>query len=249
MTPESAWAALPAPVLAATGALAVACFVKVFGIVFLGVPRSAGAREAHESPPLMLVSMAVLAVACVAIGVAPGLFAPALESAGEAWAGQPLPGLAGLAPLGWISIGAAALLGAVALLAAWVIPAGRRARRRQPALPTWDCGYAGDAPSPRLQYTASSFAQIITAHFAWVLRPKVHAPRIRELFAGPARFESHVEDPVLDSLLAPVARRALKVTARMRALPQGQLQRYILYILAVLIPLLIWALAGGSGNG
>jgi hydrogenase-4 component B len=244
LTPETAWAAVPVPVLAATGALAVACFVKVFGVVFLGVPRSAAARDAHESSPLMLAPMVVLAFGCLVLGMAPGLVAPALERAAVAWARQPLPGqrLAELAPLSWISIAAAALLVAAALLAALVIPVCRRARRRQPSLPTWDCGYA--ASSPRLQYTASSFAQLITSRFAWALRPKTHAPRLEGLFPAPASFHSHVDDSVLDRVLVPVAREALRVTASMRALPQGQLQRYILYILAVLVPLLAWALLG-----
>jgi hydrogenase-4 component B len=245
LAPGSAWVALPAPALAATGALAVACFVKVFGVVFLGTPRSAAAGEAHESPALMLVPMAVLAAACILIGAAPLLVAPALERAVVVWAGGPLPGqsLAGLAPLGWVSAAAAALLIGAAVLLAAVVPVCRRGRLRQPSLPTWDCGYA--AGSARLQYTASSFAQLITSRFAWVLLPKVHQPRIERLFPAPAHFHSHVDDSVLDRLLVPAAGRALRVTARMRALPQGQLQRYILYILAVLVPLLVWAIAGG----
>ncbi len=142
---------------------------------------------------------------------------------------------------------AAALLAATAVLAAVVAPVCRRARRRQPDLPTWDCGYAGG--SPRLQYTASSFAQLITSRFAWALRPEVHAPRITKLFPAAAHFHSHARDPVLDGLLVPAGRAALRVSARMRAWPQGQLQRYILYILAVLVPLLVWAMIGGGGDG
>ncbi len=131
----------------------------------------------------------------------------------------------------------------MALLVALLLPVCRRARQRQPALPTWDCGYS--ASSPRLQYTASSFAEIITSRFGWVLWPRVHRPRLQQLFARPASFHSEVEDSVLDRLLVPAARRALDLTASLRALPQGQLQRYILYILVLLVPLLVWALAGG----
>jgi hydrogenase-4 component B len=251
VVPGAVWAALPVPLLAATGALAVACFVKVVGVVFLGAPRSAAAAEAHESPAPMLAPMAVLAVACAVLGAAPVLAVPALERAAAAWAppAGPLPGpsLGELAPLGWISAAAGVLVAAVALLLAAVVPACRRARRRQPALPTWDCGYAGG--SPRLQVTASSFAQPITARFAWALRPWVERPAIEGLFPRPARFHSHAGDPVLDRLLLPGARRMLRGAARLRALPQGQLQRYILYILAVLVPLLVWALAGGPGGG
>jgi len=242
IAPGPAWAALPAPVLAATGALAVACFVKVFGGAFLGTARSAAAGEAHESPPLMLAPMAVLAVACAVLGAAPGLAAPALERAVAVWAGHPLPGpsLAGLAPLGRISTGAAALLAATALLTLAVLPACRRGRRRAPELPTWGCGYAGG--SPRLQYTASSFAQLVTARFAWALRPRERPPRLDGLFPAPARFESHVGDSVLDRVLLPRARRLRKTAARLRIYQQGDLQQYVLYIVAAIALLLLFNL-------
>jgi hydrogenase-4 component B len=246
VSPGSAWAAVPAPILAATGALAVACFVKVFGVVFLGTPRSETARGAHEAPLPMLVPMAVLAAACVAIGVVPAAVAPALERAVTVWAGEPLGGrsLAALAPLGWMPVVAIALCAATALVLVAVLPACRRARRRQPGLPTWGCGYAGG--SPRLQYTASSFAQLITSRFRWVLWPREHRPHISGLFPAPSSFHSHVGDSVLDRLLVPASRGALRFTVFFRGLPQGQLQRYILYILAVLVPLLVWAMASAG---
>jgi hypothetical protein len=156
----------------------------------------------------------------------------------------PFEPLAALAPLRWVSTGAMALAALAALLLFVVLPVCRRARRRQPALPTWDCGYAAD--SPRLQYTGSSFAELITSKFAWALRPHERLPRIDRFFPGPAGFESHVDDTVLDRLLRPAGRVALLATAWFRSLPQGQLQTYILYILAVLVPLLIWAVVGGE---
>jgi len=246
--PGAAWAALPAPVLAATGALAVACFVKVVGVVFLGRPRTAAAGAAHEAPPAMLVPMVVLAAACVALGVAPALAVPALERAAAVWAGPAAAGasLAVLAPLGWISTAALALLAATAALLAAVLPAWRRARRRQPELPTWDCGYA--ASSARVQYTASSFAQPITARFAWLLRPRRHEPRVAGLFPAATSFHSEVEDTLLAGVLRPGGAVSLRLTAWLRSLPRGQLQRYIVYILAVLVPLLAWAVAGGGGG-
>jgi hydrogenase-4 component B len=240
VTPGSAWAALPAPVLAATGALAVACFVKVYGVVFLGAPRSAGAASAHESPPLMVAPMALLAAACVVLGAAPALAAPALERAVVAWAGEPLPGqsLARLAPLGWISTAAVVLTAAVAVVTLAVIPASRRARARQPALSTWACGYAGG--SPRLQYTASSFAQIITSRFVWALRPKVHRPRLEALFPAAATFHTHVDDSVLDRFVLPAARRLRDAASRVRLYQQGDLQKYVLYVVAAVALLLLF---------
>jgi hydrogenase-4 component B len=249
LVPASAWAALPVPVLAATGALAVACFVKVFGILFLGTPRSRAAAAAHESPALMLAPMALLALVCVVLGSVPMLAAPALDGAIASWnrSATPLPALASLAPLGRMPLVALTLVGATTLVVLLLLPAVGRARRRQPSLPAWDCGYA--TSSPRLQYTASSFAEIITSRFAWVLMPRVHRPRITGPFPAPATFASHVEDPLLDRLLAPATRAALRMGAALRALPRGQLQRYILYILAVLVALLGWALAAAPGGG
>jgi len=255
LVPGSAWVALPAPALAATGALAVACFVKVFGVVFLGTPRSAATEGVHESPALMLVPMAVLGAACVLVGAAPLLVAPALERAVLVWAGGPLRGrsLAGLAPLGWVSMAAAALLIGTAVVLAAVVPACRRARLRQPGLATWGCGYAGG--SARLQYTASSFAQLITARFAWVLLPKVHQPRIDRLFPAPAHFHSRVDDTVLDSVLMPGLRRLRGLAGRMRVYQQGNLQEYVLYIVAAIAILLLfnlrldWLVTEICGNG
>jgi len=240
VAPGAAWAALAAPVLAATGALAVACFVKVVGVVFLGTPRSAAATAAHESPLPMLVPMAVLATGCALLGVAPGLVAPALERAAAVWAGAPLAGqsLAELAPLGWVSAGALALVALAGVLLAVVLPVCRRGRVRQPALPTWDCGFA--ASSPRLQYTASSFAELITSRFAWALRPHERLPGIDRVFPASASFDSHVEDTVLDRILAPRVERARQVAARIRAYQQGDLQKYVLYIVGAIVALLLF---------
>jgi len=242
------WAALPAPVLAATGALALACFAKAYGIVFLGTPRTAAAGEARESPPLMLAPMAVLAAACVLLGLAPSVAIPALERAAEAWLRGPLAGesLANVAPLDALTLAGVALLVATALAWAPMARLYRRARKRQPDLPTWDCGFA--VSSPRLQYTASSFAQIITSHFGWALHPRVERPLVEGPFPAASRFHTQVEDSVLDRLLEPAGRLVRRFGASVRALPGGQLQRYILYIVAVVVPLLIWALAlGGDG--
>ncbi|MGE5233532.1 MAG: proton-conducting transporter membrane subunit [Acidobacteriota bacterium] len=246
VVPGSAWVALPAPVLAATGALAVGCFVKVYGILFLGRPRSLRAEKAHESSLWMIAPMAVLGAGCVLLGVAPGLAVPALERAVGAWAPDTVTGqsLAELVPLGWISVGSLALVALTAALGLWLLPVWRRARERQPELGTWGCGYAGG--SPRLQYTASSFADLVTSRFGWALRPRIRIPRVAGLFPGPSRFQSQYDDSVLDRLLLPVASGALRTTAALRAMPRGQLQRYILYILAVLVPLLVWAMAGGG---
>lgn len=252
--PGALWVALAAPVLAATGALAVACFVKVYGIVFLGAARSPAAQAAHESPRRMLVPMAALGGACAAIGVAPGLFAPAVDRAIAAWAGG-VPGGASwgaFVPLAWMPVAAGALLLLAGLLAFALAPRVQRARARQPELPTWDCGFVGT--SPRLQYTASSFAELVTSRFAWALAPEVREPRIAGLFPAPSSFHSEAGDSVLDRILRPAAHRVQALAARLRLSQQGSLQQYILYIVIALVALLLvslrpeWILEGLGGR-
>jgi hydrogenase-4 component B len=103
--PSFPGAAFAAPALALIGALAVACFVKVFGAVFLGTARTQHAQHAHESGANMIAPMAVLVACCVFIGLAPGLLAPCFESAVFSWAPEvKATHLEALAPLG--SVGA-----------------------------------------------------------------------------------------------------------------------------------------------
>ncbi|MEW6490138.1 MAG: proton-conducting transporter membrane subunit, partial [Thermodesulfobacteriota bacterium] len=244
-----AWpaAALAAPALAMVGALAVACFVKAFGAVFLGEPRSGHGRGAVEAPPSMLGPMAVLAAACAAIGLFPWALGPVLDRAVGAWGmgpgawgtgsgGAALPPVTELAPLsavGALALGLTALLGLGAL---WV-----RARlRRRPPEPavTWDCGYA--APSARMQYSASSFAQILVGLFSWALAPVTRLPGLSGPFPGTAAFESRVPDAVLDRALRPVFAGAAELLGRLRVFQQGRVQAYVAYVLATLVVLFLW---------
>ena len=231
--------AFVAPALALIGALAVACFVKVFGTVFLGTARSECAQYAHEAGLTMIGPMGVLAGCCVFIGVAPACLLPILEKAVFAWAPELAdagPRMATLAPLGWISAMALLLIAALLLtgIALWL----RLRTRIVESEPTWGCGYI--APTPAMQYTSSSFAQMLVSLFRWVLRPRVHPPEPLAIFPGKASFESHVLDPVLDEAVLPVFRIAARLLSGFRVFQQGNIQTYLLYIFLALIGLLFW---------
>ncbi len=234
-----AGAAFAAPALALIGGLAVACFVKAFGSVFLGQARSTHPKHAHEASWRMTRPMFVLAGICLFIGLAPLLVAPVLENVIHLCAPelpQKTETLVSLAPFVWVSIGSLAL---VALIVLTSYALRERLRRHGTASAgTWDCGYA--APSPTMQYTASSFAQMLVQLFAWVLHPKTHAPEGEPLFAHGAHFRSHVPDYVLDVILRPTFRIAAKLTTSFRFLQQGSVHAYLFYIVAFLIFLLIW---------
>jgi hydrogenase-4 component B len=223
----SAWAAVPAAVLlGVTGALALACFAKVCGVVFLGAPRSAAATHAHECGPTMRAAMLVLAVACLAIGLAPAFFWPAVARAAAAWqpAWTELAAPAPLLVLGWAHV---AVAGAVTLA---VVGLWRRARRlRLRRAPTWDCGYA--QPTARMQYTAGSFAGTIVEWFAWILRPEQHERRAEDAFPTAASRESHTPETVLEQLVVPTAGLVMRLSQAARRLQHGRLQAYLFYLL------------------
>jgi hydrogenase-4 component B len=237
-----AWAAVPAVVLLAiTGALALACFVKACGVVFLGSPRSAQAREAHECGPSMRSSMILLAAACVAIGLAPVLVWPVLAHASAAWHPTWTP-LA--APLALAGLSAAHVALAVVGIGAVVGLRARVAANGMRRAPTWDCGYS--APSPRMQYTAGSFAAIINGWTRWILRPLRHSEPPVGIFPRRARRDSHTPEVVLEGIVAPLVAGIMSVAAHVRRLQHGRVQFYVLYLVAGLAAITLLVLLGAG---
>ncbi len=226
---------LVVPALALTGALALACFVKAFGAVFLGSSRSEAATHAMEVPATMRVAMAPLALACIAIGALPALFAPILERAVSAAAPRLATPVAMTALLQPIQTSALIVMAVLTLAVVSLLVFTRRAA----SAVTWDCGYA--APTARMQYTASSLARGLVSFFAWAMPPVVHAPRAFSLFPSSAAFESHVPDTVLDRALLPVLRGARWALGFARFIQHGRMQLYLVYLGVTLVVLLAWS--------
>lgn len=228
-------AALGIPILAMIGALAGACFVKVYGAVFLGNPRSSSAMHTHESSISMRIPMVVLSVVCVLIGVAPMLVGSCISQVVAVWSPAVAlspPGLNTIVPLFKISVIAMVL---VAGIAGAVLVAVFR-KRVPSSVGTWDCGYA--RPSNQMQYTASSFAQSIVGLFRWVLHPHEHKPQLAGIFPKPAKMSSHVDEIVLDRLLVPGGRAFGRWANWFHRFQQGIIRHYILYILIALLLML-----------
>ena len=238
-TQAGAWSAvgLAAPALALVGALALACFVKAFGAVFLGSARTPPATHAEESPASMVIPMAVLAGLCVSIGLFPIAIVPMLEKVTRSWAGASglTVRLADAAPIRLLTACGLALIVLVTVAAVLA----RSVLRQRPArdVGTWDCGYT--RPSARMQYTASSFAQSLVLLFRWVLKPHVHPAQPGGPFPGGSAFQSHVPEPVLDGILMPTWIRLKTILGSARILQQGRVQGYLMYILVILFVLLL----------
>lgn len=236
-------AAVAAVALAMIGALAVACFVKLLGAVFLGSPRQAIGEHAEDPPASMIVPMAALAIGCILIGLFPMIASGLLESAATTWGRLPdrAVSIKAVAPLGWITAMGLGLMALIALIVLKLKFLGRTSVASKAG--TWDCGYA--QPTNRMQYTGSSFGQTLVGLFSFILWPKSHRPSMKEAFPKNGHSKSVVPDTVLDRLVLPLFRIAGRYVPSVRVLQQGQTHAYVLYILIIVVVLLVWGAMGG----
>lgn len=232
-----AGAAIAAVVLAMIGALAVACFVKFFGAVYLGSPRGPACDHAHDPPRSMSFAMIVLALLCLCVGLFPLPLMPLLQNAAHTWAGTPDAGptLASAAPLRWITVMGVLLITfftMIVFLLRTVLTS-----KNQNKSGTWDCGYA--RPTPRIQYTSSSFAQMLSDLARWLVWPRRLRPVIAGLFPISSRFSSDTPDLVLDRGLSPAAALIVRFLPWTRRFHQGSVHTYLLYLLLMVVLLFL----------
>jgi hydrogenase-4 component B len=230
--------------LALIGGLATACFTKAFGSVFLGEPRTEGAKNAHEAGPLMRAAMLLLAGACVFVALSAPLWPRVLQSCVASIVPktiQDLPEIIGAAavyPLSVLCYTSWGLIGIAGILA--VARKMLLRNRKTSQSPTWDCGYV--SPAPRMQYTASSFAGPLVLLFRKFLRTKnqIHEPQ--GLFPKQASFHSETPDIFRDYIYLPAITGIAWTASKLRRLQHGRMQLYVLYIALTVLILLIWKL-------
>jgi formate hydrogenlyase subunit 3/multisubunit Na+/H+ antiporter MnhD subunit len=220
------------------GGLAAACFAKVFGIVFLGEPRSEDSGGAHEAPGSMLFVMTILAALCLFLGLAGPLSVMLVtpvagQLLGNAQVSETSAMTCGL--LWKISLAGGACIILAGIL--WGLRSLLLAGRVNSTGPTWDCGYL--APNSRMQYTASSFARPVIGMFRWAVRPKLHTVISKRLFPHYAELSSHTDDIFRQRLFAPIFRWASELAQRIHVLQEGRNQLYVLYIAITVLVLLL----------
>jgi hydrogenase-4 component B len=228
-------AVLGVPALALIGGLALACFAKVAGIVFLGTPRTVRASAAKELPRGGYLPALALASTCILLGLIPSLGVGLVNATARDLAGARTAGLPVAVTSGTWTISLVALSTLVLSALLWV---SRRALTRHRATrrePTWACAY--DAPTPRMQYTSSSFAAPLLSIFGPLSGVRVER--------SATALHTHAVDLVLDGVALPLWRRVHRAALRLRGMQQGRLHFYLLYVMAALLALLGY-LAFGS---
>jgi hydrogenase-4 component B len=218
-------------VLALIGGLAAACFVKVFGVAFLGRPRTEAAEHAEEVPLPMRIGLGLLATVCLGIGIFPSLFLRPLVSLVQVFvpgAGVP-PETLSIARI--IPLAAAIILGmsiTVALL-----------KRRKRMVPTWGCGLP--RLTNRMQYTGTVFSKPIRFVFSSVYRPDRKIDRLpadQPYFPTSVSYRSVRTTSYEKAIYRPFVELILSAANQLRRMQTGNIQVYLLYIFLTLVALL-----------
>ncbi|HVJ42924.1 MAG TPA: hydrogenase 4 subunit B [Dongiaceae bacterium] len=238
--------------LALAAALAGSCFVRAFGIVFLGRPRSSAAAEAQEVDRFSIAGMAALAVLCLVTGVLPGFFIDRLGPVVQSLVGGQMPHQLSVA---WLSIvpiaesrssynGLLVFLFIAVSTSLAVLAIHRLASRAVRRSPAWGCGFADAGPAT--QYSASSFAQPIRRVFGTTVfraRETIYMPPPGD--QGPARFSVTLRDLVWDGIYVPLARAVNFLADRLNYFQFLTIRRYLglvfLALVSLLLILAIWS--------
>ncbi|MFZ4860094.1 MAG: proton-conducting transporter membrane subunit [Desulfuromonadaceae bacterium] len=231
---------LLAPMLALVGGLAVVAYTKLYSSVFLGTSRSPAAAHPHEAGMTMLVPMAIFALLCLLIGVAPQLalqlvspviaaFCPQISSISVAAEYNAILGRLSLAALLLLS---AAVVGA--LLWRW-----RLGKHAVSSASTWGCGY--QRGTARMQYNGSSFSELAVSVFNGIMRQQVERPGLTGLFPDGSCCSDNPTETFLDRMIAPLFTGAGVLFGFLHRLQHGLMHIYMLYIFATLFILMLWA--------
>jgi len=242
--------------LALTAGLCAACFVKAFGITFLAIPRSPEAAAAHEASWSMRAGMVVLAVACLVLSIGAFEIVPRLSSFVAALVGVagPAPsfsvGLALQTPGGFARMSPALVAAGLALvvLTAWLAVKAFASRRPVRVGETWGCGRV--VQTPRMEYTATAFAEPLRRIFAAVYRPSedvsVDFHPDSRYFVQSISYHSAIVPWFERYLYAPVISRIRSWSERVLALQSGSAHAYLTYLVLALVLLLGWLVVTGQ---
>ena len=241
-----------APVLAAllgfAGALAAACFVKAFGICFLGESRSDHAKKAAEVSQSMKLAMEILAASCLGFALlAPGIVFLLGKTAGTLIKAEtnvsmftPNGFLISLADVGQIPpfLMGGILIGGSLILFVFLKLTGNREIKIGPS---WDCGLP--KLEPKMQYTATGYSKPLRRIFSFLYQPTRRVEledEGHEILRTAQRFESETVHIFEEWIYKPLSQFMLLASKKAKLIQTGHIQLYLSYIFFTLLLLLIY---------
>jgi hydrogenase-4 component B len=222
------------------GGLAIFCFTKAYGIVFLGQARSKMAQDASEVSKGMLFPSLLASAAILAIGLGSVWFVKPVMAITASLSGATIPDVFGgdmIRTLSRISLTGGVFIGLVLILAVW--RNYHLSRRIVTAGPTWGCGYtAGDE---KQQYTATSWADNFSSLANPLLGTKKHTEAIGEhnLFPEKRTFSTHPSDLFKSKVIDKPLDAILTVFKKIAFMQTGQIHHYILYAFLFMLTILL----------
>lgn len=223
--------------------LAAALYIKAYGLIFSGSPRSIFAANPAPCGLPLLWPLCIAATVVVAGGLfAPVFFSAASDAALVVLPSAPLPEYQVIrdAASGWMFRIACSGWGVCAGVGLLYFLRKRLVGRRLSRQATWGCGY--QASSARIQYTAGSFSEPLWRVFAPLIGVKIHEERPGGIFPGPASLGISAPDRVRNKFFVPLFEGFARLANACKIIQHGRIHLYILYILATLITLLLWGL-------
>jgi hydrogenase-4 component B len=228
--------------LSLIGGLAIFCFTKAFGIVFLGSPRSENALMAREVSKDMIFPQFITLAFIILIGLVPLIFVrPVFNIISQAFNISDVASFTGSAVTNFTQI---SILCGVFVIVVVVLLTYRHFHLRSKKVtcgPTWGCGYT--AGTSRQQYTATSY----TYNYNHIAKPILQTKKImkdigpEELFPGERSFKSHNDDVFKKYLIDKPVDLVSDLLKKIAVMQTGQIQHYILY--AFVFMLLVFLLA------
>lgn len=233
--------------LGLTGALALGCFVRLFGVVFLGRCRSKAVDKAHEQPFFMILALGIEAVLIVAVGVFPSPLVAAME--GVFTGNSDMVPISDGFSLFWSGTGnfsdqlsvycpvIFAIIGFVLFGICYLSVMGNNLVRREV---TWNCG---TYPTARQQYSATGFSKPLRRAFDFILKPrreKVYLEKQHDYFGRRVRFNLFVPDRFTDRLYHPVEHFMVRLSSTLLMIQQGSVRLYIAYTMIAMVAVLLW---------
>ncbi|MCX5669058.1 MAG: proton-conducting transporter membrane subunit [Candidatus Omnitrophica bacterium] len=245
-----------ASMLALTSGLAAACFVKAFGVVFLGLPRSNYAQSAKEVPLSMNFGMFFLSILVIVFGIAAGLVIKLLAKVAAVAMNVDIstmrfslynPTLTAQVGLPAKELGKSIYL-STPMIALVLIVMGLAgfvvyrlfAKGKPVSYQTWDCGYY--KLDSRNEYTGTAFSKPFRIAFSFFLQPYRKTQKVRESFYQVKSFayETHTTLVFKKYIYVPLIALVLKSAKFMRRMQPGSIHLYLAYIFSTLLLLIIF---------
>lgn len=229
--------------LSLIGGLAIFAFTRVFGVVFLGQPRSGEAGHASEAGRSMIIPQLATVALILFIGLAsPLVVKPVFDIVTGTWGigAQPLLTGAFTANLSQISLAGGIFV--LTLAALLLYRKYHLSRRTIETGPTWGCGYT--AATPKQQYTATSYAYNYNHIAKPVLQTRKDIDEIGEdeIFPRKRRFVQHSDDLFRRNLVDRPVDLLSGLLKRIAVMQTGQIRHYILYAFVFMLLVLLLAM-------